>query len=129
MPNEADPIVLTWYQHLDKGQQFRVVALDISNSLVEIQYFDGDLDEIDMEEWKDLDVEPIEPPEYWSGPVDITEQDDYGGSVTDTLPDDWSSPLQEIKAADDENIPDECFEPTDEWGERPSQDERLEYDI
>ena len=129
MPNEVDPIVFTWYQHLDKGQQFRVIALDIVNSLVEIQYFDGDLDEIDMEEWKNLDVETIEPPEYWSGPVDITEQDDYGNSVTDTSPDDWSSPLQEIKTDDDDKIPDEYFEPTDEWGDRPSPDEHLEHEI
>jgi len=128
MPTDSDPIVFNWYLHLDKGQQFRVVAIDVSNSFVEIQYFDGDLDEIDMAEWKELEVELIEPPEYWSGPIDITEQDDFGSSVTDTPPEDWSSPFQEIKTADEEDIPDECFEPTDEWGERHSQEERLEYE-
>jgi Family of unknown function (DUF6763) len=129
MPTESDPIVFNWYRHLDKGQQFRVVAMDVSNTVVEIQYFDGDIDEIDIEEWNDLDVEPIEPPEYWSGPVDIVEQDDLGGSITDTLPEDWLSPLEEIKDTDGDVIPDECFEPTDEWGEIPSQDERLEFEI
>ncbi len=28
MDNELDPIVGNWYRHLDKGQIFRVVALD-----------------------------------------------------------------------------------------------------
>lgn len=129
MPTEADPVVFNWYQHLDKGQKFRVVAMDDSNALVEIQYFDGDLDVIDLDEWKYLDVETIEAPEHWSGPIDITEQDDLGSSITDTPLADWSSPLEEIKIADDDNVPDEYFEPTDEWGERYAQEERLESEI
>jgi len=129
MPTESDPIVFNWYQHLDKGQKFRVISVDDSSALVEIQYFDGDLDKIDMDEWQELDIEPIEAPEDWSGPVDITEQDDFGSSITDTPPEDWSSTFQEIKIADDDNIPDECFEPVDEWGERYPQEEGLEKEI
>jgi Family of unknown function (DUF6763) len=129
MPTESDPEVFNWYQHLDKGQKFRVIAMDDSNALVEIQYFDGDLDEIDLDVWKDLDIEPIETPEYWTGPMDITEQDDFGGSITDTSLEDWSSPLQEIKDTEDNDVSDEYFEPTDEWGERYAQEERLESDI
>lgn len=128
MPTESDPIIFNWYQHLDKGQKFRVVSIDISSGLVDIQYFDGDLDEIDIDEWKELEIEPIEIPEYWSGPIDVTEQDDFGNSITDTPLEDWLSPFQEIKIADDD-ISDECFEPTDEWGERYPQEERLENDI
>ncbi|MCP5093465.1 MAG: hypothetical protein GY949_21350 [Gammaproteobacteria bacterium] len=28
MGNELDPLIGNWYQHLDKGQMFRVVAFD-----------------------------------------------------------------------------------------------------
>jgi len=130
MPTESDPIIYNWYMHLDKGQKFRVVSIDVSRGLVDIQYFDGDLDEIDMDEWKDLDIEPTEGPENWSGPVDITEVDDFGSSVTDTTPEDWISPLQEFRIADDDSdIPDEFFEPADEWGERYSPEERLESEV
>jgi hypothetical protein len=30
------------------------------------EYFDGDLDEIDLEEWYDLNIKPIEAPEDWT---------------------------------------------------------------
>jgi hypothetical protein len=129
MSTESDPMVFNWYQHLDKGQKFRVIAMDDSNALVEIQYFDGDIDEIDLDEWKNLDIESIEAPENWSGPIDISEQDDFGSTITDTPPEDWSSPLEEIITVEDDNVPDECFEPIDEWGERYAQEERLESDI
>ena len=76
MSTEADPILDNWYQHLDKGQKFRVVALSEDDGAVEIQYFDGDLEEIDADNWYELDIEPIEPPENWSGPIDVAETDD-----------------------------------------------------
>ena len=60
MPTEADPILGTWYQHLDKGQKFCVVALNEDDGLIEMQHFDGDLEEIDSDTWYQLDLEPIE---------------------------------------------------------------------
>jgi hypothetical protein len=44
MSNELDPILGNWYQHLDKGGLFRVVAIDEDNAVIEIQNFDGDVD-------------------------------------------------------------------------------------
>ena len=64
MTTEADPIVGNWYQHLDKGQKFEVVAFDKDEGWVEIQYFDGDVDEIDLDAWYELDIEPIEAPAF-----------------------------------------------------------------
>ncbi|MGJ0483765.1 MAG: DUF6763 family protein, partial [Methylomicrobium sp.] len=51
MKNEADPIVGNWYQHLDKGQAFQVVAVDEDAGAVELQHFDGDVEEIDLDAW------------------------------------------------------------------------------
>lgn len=97
MNSEADPIVGNWYRHLDKGQPFVVVAVDDEAGLVEIQHFDGDLEEIELEAWYRLPIEPIEEPENWSGPLDVAELDDLGGTeVTDTRPEDWSEPLEEV---------------------------------
>ncbi|CAI8814010.1 DUF6763 family protein [Methylococcus capsulatus] len=97
MNSEADPIVGNWYRHLDKGQAFTVVAIDDDASTVEIQHFDGNLEEIDLDTWSLLPIEPIEEPENWSGPMDVAELDDLGGTeITDTLPEDWSEPLEEI---------------------------------
>jgi len=117
MSNEADPILGCWYRHLDKGQEFCVVALDEQNGSVEIQNFDGDLQEIDMEEWRQMELETIEEPENWSGALDIAELDDFGTEITDTLPNDWNAPAREVHLQDTAlgYVPSE--EPLDDWGE------------
>jgi len=84
MITEADPVIRNWYQHLDKGQRFRVVAVDNDAGLIEIQHFDGDLEEIELAVWRQMDLEPIEAPENWAGALDISEKDDLGTEVTDT---------------------------------------------
>ena len=80
MSTDADPIAGSWYEHLQNGRTFEVVDVDDENGLVEIQYFDGDVDEIELDAWYELDLEPIEPPEDWSGPLDSIEPDDRGYS-------------------------------------------------
>ncbi|MDX1812776.1 MAG: DUF6763 family protein [Gammaproteobacteria bacterium] len=89
MSNELDPILGNWYQHLDKGQLFRVVAIDEDNNVIEVQNFDGDVDEIEMSQWRDMEIELAEEPENFSGPYDIGELDDYGTEITDTTSADW----------------------------------------
>jgi len=95
MPIEAAPIESQWYRHLDKGLQFQVVAVDEEAGTIEIQYFDGDVEELDLELWKEMEIEPIEPPEDWTGPIDDVERDDLGYTETGMSGRDWSSPLEE----------------------------------
>jgi len=78
MSNRLRPVVGHWYNHLDKGDLFQVVALDEDSGTIEIQEFDGGLDEIELEEWRQMDIESAAPPEDWSGPVDELEPDDLG---------------------------------------------------
>jgi hypothetical protein len=118
MSTEADPIVGNWYQHLDKGQTFCVVALNEDDGSVEIQEFDGTTEEIDLDTWYGLDVEPAEEPENWTGSLDIAEVDDLGTEITETSVDDWNDPLKEIKAGS-EKI-------GDDWGEGNPIEEPLE---
>jgi hypothetical protein len=92
MDDDADPIVGTWYLRRDEDRAFQVVALDEAAGLVEAQHFDGDLEEIELEAWHDLDAEPIEAPEDWSGPLDAGETDD----LTGTSGEDWPGPQEEV---------------------------------
>ncbi len=96
MPNELDPIVGEWYKNLDDEQTFEVVAVDEDEGTVEIQYFDGEIEEIDLESWYELNLESIEPPEDWSGPFDDLERDDLGYTDMSMHPDEWSNPLDEL---------------------------------
>jgi hypothetical protein len=126
MTNEADPILGCWYRHLDKGQEFCVVAVDDDSNSVEIQTFDGDLEELDLQDWRQMDLETIEEPENWSGALDIAEIDDLGTEITDTLPADWNRPASEIHG-DESAFSYVPFEETmDDWGEGSSLEEPWE---
>ncbi|ROR34896.1 DUF6763 family protein [Inmirania thermothiophila] len=80
MSTPFEPRVGDWYRK-PNGETFEVVAVDEADETVEIQYFDGDLEEFDFESWYELDLEPIDPPEDWSGPFDDLEPDDLGEDV------------------------------------------------
>lgn len=97
MTNELDPIIGQWYFHLDKGQRFFVTAVEEDEQTVEVQHFDGDLEEFSFEQWQDMDIELSEQPENWTGALDIAERDDRGTEVTDTAEEDWSEPLEEVR--------------------------------
>jgi len=99
MPTEIDPIAGNWYQHLDKGQPFQVIALDEERGLVEIQHFDGDLEELSLDDWYESELDIAEEPENWSGALDIGEKDDLGTEITDTNDGDWLESFDEIKPA------------------------------
>ncbi len=76
--SDVDPIIGNWYRNEDTGNDFEVVALDEDAQTVEIQYFDGELEGLDLDAWYELPLETIEVPEDWSGPYDEIEPDDLG---------------------------------------------------
>jgi hypothetical protein len=104
MANEFDPIVDEWYSHLDKGQRFCVTAVDEENATVEVQHFDGDVEEFTMDEWRELDIELSVEPENWSGAMDIGDNDDLGTEITDTSAEDWEEPGEDFRDSDQERL-------------------------
>lgn len=125
MSLDLDPIVLNWYRHLDKGQEFRVVAVDEDAATVDLQYFDGTLDTVDLDAWYELDIEAIEPPESWEGALDVAEADDLAGGIADTAPDDWRAPGEELRHPD-EREPLIGNEEADDWQEGRMHEEPWE---
>jgi hypothetical protein len=95
MAIEEPPIVSQWYRHRDKGYEFQVLSIDEDEATLEVQHFDGDVEELDLDGWYELDIEPIEAPEDWTGPMDDVERDDLGYTETDMDQEDWESPLRE----------------------------------
>ena len=94
MPFDQEPVVSQWYRHLDKGQQFQVTAIDEEAGTVETQNFDGDVEEIDLDAWYEMEIETIEPPEDWTAPMDDVERDDLGYTETEMTREDWEAPLR-----------------------------------
>jgi hypothetical protein len=68
------PGIGDWYR-LNGGSLFEVVALDDDDGTVEIQYFDGTVEEMDIEDWEtqweEGSLEAAEAPEDWTGSVDV----------------------------------------------------------
>ncbi len=74
--NELDPIEGNWYLDLDSGRKFQILVVDDISGGIEIQYSDGDIDQIDLDAWASMNLEPIEEPEDWTAPLDDVEPDD-----------------------------------------------------
>ncbi|MGD9841436.1 MAG: DUF6763 family protein [Steroidobacteraceae bacterium] len=72
--NIAAPIVGDWYQDRE-GELFEVVALDADDHTIEVQYFDGTLEEFDGDDWIALLPREAEAPEDWTGPLDVEPED------------------------------------------------------
>jgi hypothetical protein len=114
MDEQLNPEIGQWYLHRDKGGMFRVTAYDEPTHTIEIQTFDGDVDEIDEEIWSALPLERAGEPEDWTGPLDGIEVDELSLDSEMTASD-WAEPLQPFPAqeetlpeadADEESDPD-----------------------
>jgi Family of unknown function (DUF6763) len=110
--NLIRPDIGQWYAHTDKGELFQVVGRDDESRNIEIQYIDGDVDEIDAEAWATLALERVEPPEDVTASLDDIETDDLGYSETDMTEADWQESLQPLRAQQES------------WEDTEAEDER-----
>jgi hypothetical protein len=92
------PVIGQWYSMPD-GELFKVVALDTVGNSIEIQYFDGTVEELESGDWTELWVKRVAAPEDWSGSVDVS-REDIGNNDDGMLSTDWSDPLEFIDRAE-----------------------------
>lgn len=96
MAREFEPVVGQWYENIDENDSFRVLSVDEDAELIEIEYLDGDIEEIDVDTWAEFDLEKIEQPEGWSG-ADIGSDDDEDEDEDE----DWDDDEDEDEDEDD----------------------------
>jgi hypothetical protein len=77
-----EPLVGDWYR--SHGQLFEVVAVDEDDDIIEIQHADGDLEEIDLDDWNTRcragSLASADPPEDSRATTDREDAaGDYGG--------------------------------------------------
>ena len=106
MSRDYEPVPGQWYQNLEEEESFRVLSVDEDSELLEIEYLDGDIEEIDLETWHEMDLERIEEPEGWS------ESDDEDESEDD---EDWDEEEDEDEEDDWEEDEDDGDEERDEY--------------
>lgn len=93
---DINAVVGEWYQS-DSGERFEVVAMDDEEATIEIQYFNGDVEELDQDSWSAIGLQRIPAPEDWSGPFDDLERDDMGDTERPYHPDDYT-PLEHVES-------------------------------
>jgi hypothetical protein len=78
------PTIGHWYR-ITGGDSFEVVAIDDDDGTIELQYFDGTVEEMDIEDWQAEKeagtLEEIEAPEDWTGSVDVDPEEDEARST------------------------------------------------
>lgn len=93
-----DPAIGRWYRRTN-GQLFEVVAVDEDDATIELQFFDGTIDEVDVDTWSRLLIERVAAPEDWSGSVDM-DPEDFNGNDEGEIPLGYHDPLELLEKGD-----------------------------
>jgi hypothetical protein len=89
---DYEPVAGQWYENLEEEEQFRVLSVDEDSELIEIEYLDGDIEELDVETWHEMDLDKIAEPEGWSesdDEDDSEDDDDLDDDEDEDDDDDW----------------------------------------
>ncbi len=103
MSRDYEPVPGQWYENLEEEESFRVLSVDEDSELVEVEYLDGDVEDIDLETWHEMDLEPTGEPEGWAGSSkqeedeeeEEEEEDDEDWDEDDDDDDDWDEDEEE----------------------------------
>jgi len=90
----AIPKVGAWFRAAN-GTVLEVVAWDPEEKSIEVQFFDGTVEEYDFETWTALEPRQTAPPEDWSGSLDLP-REDYGVDLDHPAGEDHHNPLDDI---------------------------------
>jgi hypothetical protein len=102
---DYDPVQGKWYEDLEENEVFKVLSVDPDQELVEVQYENGDIEEIDLDTWHELDLELSSEPEGWASddekPKEAEEEEEEDEDDWDEDDDDWDD--DEDEDLDDED--------------------------
>jgi hypothetical protein len=87
------PVVGEWYRA--NGSLFEIVAIDRDDGTIEVQHFDGTIEEYDLDSWEEQEFEEAQPPEDWTGSVDV-EPEDYETERELSTSVIWADPLMSL---------------------------------
>ncbi|HEY2417449.1 MAG TPA: DUF6763 family protein [Steroidobacteraceae bacterium] len=100
MAREYEPVKGQWYENIDENDSFRVLSVDEDSELIEVEYLDGDIEELDLDTWQELDLEKIDEPEGWSA-ADDEDDEEEEKKEKDELDETWDDDDDED---DDEDL-------------------------
>jgi hypothetical protein len=107
---DYEPVKGQWYENVEEDETFRVLSVDEDAELVEIEYLDGDIEELDIDAWHEMDLERIAEPEGWAANEEAQAEEEEEEEEEEDEDDDWDE--------DDED------EDDDDWEDDEDEDDR-----
>jgi hypothetical protein len=105
---DYDPVQGQWYEDLEENEIFRVLSVDPDEEIIEVQYENGDIEEIDLDTWHELDLEHAQEPEGWASDDEDDDEDEDENEDEDE--DDWDD--------DDDDDDDDLDDDDDDYSDR-----------
>jgi Family of unknown function (DUF6763) len=105
LSRDYDPEPGQWYEDLDREDSFRVLSVDPDLATVRIQWLDGEVEDLDVDEWNELDLELAAEPEGWvdeDAEDEEEEEDEDDWDDEDDEDDDWDDDEDYDEDDDDE---------------------------
>ena len=90
------PKIDQWYQDLNTGALFEIVAWDVEEGTVQVQYLDGEITDLDLESWGELALQPATAPEDWRTAFEL-DSDLESDQDAALHPVAWGSPLASVE--------------------------------
>ena len=112
MSRDYEPQAGQWYEDLETEETFQVLSVDPDEEIIRIQWPDREIQEIDLDQWNEMDLELAEPPEGW---VDDTDDEDEEDDLEDE--EDWEDD-EDDDWDEDEDEDDDLDEEDDEYRDR-----------
>lgn len=72
-----------WYADCRSRETFCVIYVDQAHGVIDVRDYDGNVDELDFDEWESLDLELCTAPDVWGAAPEDLDSDQYAG-------DEWS---------------------------------------
>jgi segregation and condensation protein B len=85
---DYDPVQGQWFEDLEENEIFKVLSVNPDEEIIEVQYENGDIEEIDLDTWHELDLERAQEPEGWASDDDDEEEEDEDEDDDEDLDDD-----------------------------------------
>lgn len=102
MSRDYEPAKGQWYENVEEDETFRVLSVDEDADLVEIEYLDGDIEELDIDAWHEMDLDKIQEPEGWAAAAEKEDEEEDDEDDDEDEDDDWDDDEDDEDLDDDD---------------------------
>ena len=109
MSRDYEPQTGQWYEDLDTEETFQVLSVDPDEEIIRIQWPDREVQELDLDQWNEMDLELAVAPEGWVDDVEEAdaEDDDDDVELEDEDDDDWDDDDDDWDDDEDDDLDDD----------------------